>query len=657
VSQSAAARGAADVSEPRQHVVATAGHVDHGKSALVRALTGMEPDRYAEEQRRGMTIDLGFVWTTLDLPVPATGERPPPTSGGDGGRARVAFVDVPGHERFVSTMLAGVGPVPAVLFVVAADEGWMPQSSEHLQALDALGVRHGVVAVTRCDLADPRAAVASVRERLAPTSLRGSPVAAVSAVTGAGLDQLRAELGRLVAGLAVPDRAGDVRVWVDRSFTVAGAGTVVTGTLPGGSIRVGDELDLHTAGTSRRVVVRGLQSLGEGHRSVTGVARVAVNLRGIRHDEVRRGDALVTPSTVTRTDLVDVRVHLAGAASGEGSVIRDLAAQCLAHLGSAQVTASVRPLGGDTVRVRLSHPLPLRLGDRLLLRDPGRHLVIGSSVVLDPSPPSLRRRGDARRRAAGLTEISDEPDVAAQLRLRGPVTVTALRALGCSAGAVDAVPALRADGGWLVDPDMARSLSTVLRAAVDEHARDRPLEPGLPLEQARYLLDLPDVHIVHALVGSPRTAGAGVPGMADGCVGLQVRDGRVTDLARTDDQLPAPVTQSVQALRDDLRAHPFLAPEAARLVELGLDRQALAAAVRAQQLARVGGDVYLMPGWVEEATRLLSRLDQPFTVSQARRALDTTRRVAVPLLERLDAERVTARLPDDRRVVRPREAD
>src|SRR4051812_35643415 len=187
------------------HVVATAGHVDHGKSTLVRALTGMEPDRYEEERRRGMTIDLGFVWTTLP-----------------GGEV-VAFVDVPGHERFVPTMLAGVGPVPAVLLVVGADDPWMPQAAEHLAALDAWGVRHGVVAVTRSDLADPAAMVRRARAEVDRTTLAGAPVVAVSARTGTGLDDLRTLLGQLAHSLPAPDPDADVRLWVDRCFSIRGA--------------------------------------------------------------------------------------------------------------------------------------------------------------------------------------------------------------------------------------------------------------------------------------------------------------------------------------------------------------------------------------------------------------------------------------------------
>jgi selenocysteine-specific elongation factor len=623
--------------DPVQHVVATAGHVDHGKSALVRALTGMEPDRYAEERRRGMTIDLGFVWTTLDLPSPAAGERPVPTS--DDGRVAVAFVDVPGHERFVSTMLAGVGPVPAVLFVVAADEGWMPQSTEHVAALDALGVRHAVVAVTRSDLTDPANTAASVEQRLASTSLAGSPVVPVSAVTGRGLDHLRAALGRLLVGLPAPDRSADVRMWVDRSFTVAGAGTVVTGTLPAGSLAVGDELQLHASGASRRVVVRGLQSLGERQDVVRGVARVAVNLRGVSHGEVRRGDAVVAPGTVTPAELVDVRVHRAAAsAPGRDLGPSALPAQCLIHLGSAQVAATVRPLGGDVLRLRLSRSLPLRLGDRLLLRDPGRHLVLGSAVVLDPDPPVLRRRGDARHRAALLAAAADPVDVADEVRRRGTVTAATLRALGCSAGAIDSVTAVRASGGWIVDVEQAAALRARLHEAVGEHVRARPLEPGIPVEQARQLLELPDARIVHALVGP----------------GLQLRDGRIGLAAAAEHALPERVRRAVDAVRDDLVAHPFAAPDASRLSELGLDRRALGAAVRAGLLDRVGADVYLLPGWGLRAATLLASIGEPFTVSQARSVLGTTRRVAVPLLERLDADHVTARMTDDRRVVRPR---
>ncbi len=231
------------------HVVATAGHVDHGKSTLVRALTGIEPDRWAEEHRRGLTIDLGYAWTTLP-------------SGDD-----LAFVDVPGHERFIGNMLAGLGPAPAVLLVVAADEGWRAQTAEHLAAVDALGLTHGLLVVTRSDLSDPGPALAEARDRVRGSSLAGSPAVAVSARTGDGLDALRSALERLVAELPAPRPDRRLRLWVDRSFTIRGAGTVVTGTLGEGTIAAGDDLVLHDhTGSVRRVTVRGLQSLERRRR-------------------------------------------------------------------------------------------------------------------------------------------------------------------------------------------------------------------------------------------------------------------------------------------------------------------------------------------------------------------------------------------------------
>lgn len=327
-------------------MIATAGHVDHGKSTLVRALTGMEPDRFAEEQRRGMTIDLGFAWTDLGAAGP------------------VAFVDVPGHERFVTTMLAGVGPVPAVLLVVAADEGWMPQSAEHLDALVALGVRDGLLVITRSDLMEPDLALDDARTHLAGTPLAGIPDVAVSARTGAGTDALRAALGSLVARLPSADDAADVRLWVDRAFTVRGAGTVVTGTLPGGRLRVGDELELAGGEGARRVTVRGLQSLGAPVDEARGVSRVAVNLRGVPREAVARGDALLARGAWLPVTTVDVRLHPTRDTSDDGSGDGSgdgLPRELILHIGSAAVAARVRPLGVGTVRLRLRHPLPLRV--------------------------------------------------------------------------------------------------------------------------------------------------------------------------------------------------------------------------------------------------------------------------------------------------------
>jgi len=581
-------------------VVATAGHVDHGKSTLVRALTGMEPDRWAEERRRGMTIDLGFAWTTLP-------------SG-----AVVALVDVPGHERFVPNMLAGVGPAPAVLLVVAADEGWMPQSAEHLAALDALGVRHGLLVVTRSDLADPAAATAEARRALATTSLRAVESVAVSAVTGAGLPELRAALDRLVARLPVPDPAAPVRLWIDRAFTITGSGTVVTGTLGAGELRTGDELEL--TGTGGRVRVRGLQTLGAPVDRVTGVARVGVNLRGVPRDRVRRGDALLTPGRFACTELVDVRVS--------GDPVGELPAEVMLHVGAAAVAARVRPLGPDTARLRLARPLPLRIGDRALLRDPGRRYVAGGVTVLDVVPPRLTRRGAAAARAAVLAGLDGRPDEHGELRRRGLVRRAELERMGVT---VTTAPVV---GDWHADPGHWRDLRGRLDAEVARWTRAHPLEPGVPVETLRQLLRLPDRALVEALVAPPLVTRGGRVGPESGHGGL-----------------PEPVARAVRRIESELARRPFAAPEAARLAEVGLGHREIGAAARAGVLLRLADNVVLLPDALDEAVRVLAALPQPFTLSAARQALGTTRRVAVPLLELLDRRGLTRRLPDDVRVV------
>jgi selenocysteine-specific elongation factor len=594
-------------------VIATAGHVDHGKSALVRALTGMEPDRWAEERRRGLTIDLGFAWTKLP------------------GGERVAFVDVPGHERFVPNMLAGLGPAPAVLFVVAADGGWMPQSAEHLAAIDAVGIRHGLLAITRSDLADPGPATRQALDRISRTSLGAVPAVAVSAVTGAGLPDLRDALERLVAALPVPDPAAPVRLWVDRSFSIRGSGTVVTGTLPAGTVTAGQELLLTPS--LRPARIRGLESMNEPVTSAAGVARVAVNLRGVPAGFPARGMALVEAGRWTLTRVLDVRLP-----SSDAEV--PLPAEMTLHIGSARTQARIRPLGLSTVvRLTLRDPLPLHVGDRVLLRDPGSAAVtILGATVLDVDPPALARRGAAAAAGRELAAWPDPPSAADLLRRHGFLRTGALAAMGVAGGPKPVA------GDWLADPDRWASLGGRLAEAVAAHAKRDPLAIGMAPEAARAALGLPDRTLVEALARGLR----GRVLLSDG----YLRPAGPPDTPGAASSLPPRLAAAVKAVLADLADAPFLAPDAGRLRELGLDPRAIAAAARAGLLLRVTEQVVLAPGAQAEAARILAGLPQPFTTAEARQALGTTRRVAIPLLEYLDRAGITQRLPDDRRRMR-----
>ena len=586
------------------HVVATAGHVDHGKSTLVRALTGTDPDRLEEERRRGLTIELGYAWTSW----PGVGSP------------EVAFVDVPGHERFLTTMLAGIGPVPAALLVVAADDPWMPQAAEHLAALDALGVAHGVVAVTRSDLADPGPAAARATAEVARTSLAGAPVVVVSGRTGAGLDDLRAAIAGMLAALPPPDPDADVRLWVDRRFTVRGAGTVVTGTLPAGTVRVGDTL----ADGDRLVRVRGLQALGQDTDAVSGTARVALNLTG-DVDRIGRGTVLTTPDAWHHTEVVDVRLR---PGPGAGDAGPPLAPQL--HVGAADVAVRHRPLGdarGGLARLTLERALPLRVGDRMLLRDPGDRRLWRVDV-LDPDPPRLRRRGAAERRAAQLAGADGTPRLADELARRGLAHRDRLRRTGVPVTPGDHLEA----GPWLVSRGLAAALAERLVPLVEEHARSHPLDPDVPLTVLADRLRLPSPDLVVPLVRPP----------------LQVVGGRVRSPGSG---LPAAVAAAVDVVRRELEAAPFAAPTADLLRELGLDDRALGAAERAGLLWRIAPGLVLLPGAAEAAAARLALLEQPFTTSAARQDLGTSRRVVLPLLDRLDRAGLTRRLADDRREV------
>jgi len=593
------------------YVVATAGHVDHGKSTLVRALTGMEPDRWAEERRRGLTIDLGFAWTTLP-------------SGRD-----VAFVDVPGHQRFLGNMLAGLGPAPVMCFVVAADEGWSAQSDDHRDAVAALGVEHGLVVITRADRAPDRVeeTLAQTRVELADTGLRDAPAVVVSAIDGTGIEELRTTLDEVLGAVPASDGTGRLRLWVDRSFSITGAGTVVTGTLAAGTLKVGQRLQVLGHGRHRDVSIRGLQSRNQAHDSLRPVSRAAVNLRGLATDEIGRGDALVTPDSWLATDVLDVR-------RVSGPPYDDAPSQLTVHVGTATVPARLRPFGADHARLTLDWPVPLAVGDRVVLREPGGQRAMGGAQVLDPEPPPLRRRGAAARRAAALVGMALAGDVAAKVADRGAVEEAHLRRLGLLRGDATPPPQVRIIDGWWVHVPTYDVWRDRVRALVERDRESNQLTAGVSDGALREALGLPAARFLDRLVADAELEHDG---------GRVRMPGGEADLG--------PVEAAVAELEARLGDAPFQAPEADELAALGLGTRELAAAERLGRLLRLRDGVILLPTAPALAMRSLAGLSQPFTTSEARQALGTTRRVAIPLLEHLDSRGWTRRVDDAHREV------
>jgi selenocysteine-specific elongation factor len=564
-------------------VVATAGHVDHGKSTLVRALTGVDPDRFEEERRRGLTIDLGFArWAS-------------PTG------IDVDLVDVPGHVRFLKNMLAGVGAVDACLFVVAASEGWKPQSEEHLRVLELLGMRQGVVALTKADGVDPdtlELARLEVEERTKGTFLDGAPVVAVAAPAGIGLDELSGALDAVVQEL--PDRAdrGRPRLWVDRSFAISGAGTVVTGTLAHGGLAVGDVVEVVTGGGARPARVRRLEAFGTAVEALPPGCRAAVNHHGVTRHEVGRGDAVVTPGGWHRTSVVDATLVVL--ASSPRPVRGTTTA--LVHLGSGEHTARLRPLGtaplapggAGLVRLTLPTPLPLVPGDRYVVRDRGSAATIGGGEVLDVAPvlrPSLAR---------------PDRSVDRVVRERGWVDVDELERL--------TGVRVRADlGSWAVDPSHLAATRDGLGARV---AAAGPAG-----------LDLASVDVLgRAILEADEQ--------------FVVRAGRATS----------------PDVADHFATHPYLAALGADLFSPP-PPDGLATAEDVRELVRRGlavkeGDLVFHAHAVEQtgrvAAELLAASPGGFSVGQLRERLGTSRRFAVPLLALLDRGGITRRRGDVR---------
>lgn len=565
-------------------VIATAGHVDHGKSTLVRALTGTDPDRLAEEKARGLTIDLGFA----NLVLPSGGE--------------LSFIDVPGHIRFLRNMLAGVGAVEGCLFVVAATEGWKPQSEEHLRILDLLGIKHGVVALTKVDQVDDdllELAQLDVAEHVEGTFLDNAPVIPVAATEGIGLDDLSVALDALVDRMGEPADNGRPRLWVDRAFAPAGAGTVVTGTLTGGGIATNDSLAVLPGRDVARI--RGLQSHHRDSAEVPAGNRVAVNLTGVSHHDLGRGSVLVREEQWHQTRMLDAELRVLDTLSHEVSRRGAYAV----YFGSGEFPAKMRVLGttklapGDigNVRIYLDRKLPLLPGDRFILRESGRDETIGGGQVLDVEPRLPASRAQPDRSVERLVAE------------RGWVRAGHLaRLVGHDVEATVA--------GWVVAPEELVAMHERLLVKV-EGADALGLDLAALDEQERAAIDsLENVEISagRATIGVPEDPLADHPWLAL------------------------------------LEAEPFSPPPPD-----GVDRGEVRELVRRGTVVEQDG-VFFAASAVDKAARLVAErltTSDGITVADARDLLGTSRKYVLPMLNHFDRNGITRRR-EDIRIAGPR---
>lgn len=565
-------------------IFATAGHVDHGKSSLVTALTGTNPDRWREERERGMTIDLGFAHFTLPS-----------------GR-EVSLIDVPGHIRFINNMLAGVGGIHGAILVVDAHEGWMPQTEEHLRILELAGTRHGVVVVSRVDLVDDDEAeltAIDIADHVVGTFLAEAPIVKVSTVRGDGLDDLRRELDLMMdATAASPDR-GRPRLFVDRVFAPKGSGTVVTGTLTDGSLAVGDNVVVQPL--QREVRIRGIQTHGRSVDSIEPGHRVALNLSGIEHSEVRRGHAVVRADDWHLATVLDA--SFTALVSLDHDVTRRGAYTM--HVGSDELPVrlrvladeSIRPGARGFVRLHLAEPRPLVMGDHFVIRESGRDETVGGGVVRDVAPMLTASRAQPHD--------DDDANVDRIVAERGWIDAVELRRFT----GVSRSPSV---AHWVVDPAVLTATTVSLRTRVTA-AGPEGLDISVLDERDRALLStFTDVTVTG---GYARTQGADDPLLSHPDIDVIKAGGCAPS---------APTTLSNAELR--------------RLQKAGVlfERDGEWFHVDALETARIA------------AAQLLAAHPDGFTMSQFREALGVTRKHAVPIATELDARGITRRRGDVR---------
>jgi selenocysteine-specific elongation factor len=611
------------------YILATAGHVDHGKSAVVRVLTGVDPDRLPEEKARGITIDLGFAHLVLGSP---DGQR----------RFRVGIVDVPGHEDFVKNMVAGVGSIDIALLIVAADDGWMPQTEEHLQILTYLGVTRGVVALTKIDLANDRETdvIDSIRVKLRETPLSDAPIVPTSIVTNRGFDELKRAIAGVLARAPQPRDIGKPRLPIDRVFTLKGVGTVVTGTLSGGTFKRGQNVIVQPRGTSTRI--RSVQSHNSDVEVAQPSSRIALNLPDLDTSAIGRGDVITIGELGAPGESIDVALD-----RSDRVQMRPLktSTRVQVHHGSAAIPARVQLLESNELatgqrsiaRLRLEQPLFALVGDRFILRDWSEQHTLAGGIVLDVHPPRVPDPAMLQRRAAAPSDarMLVETEVA---RMHAIERSRLLMQSNLDAASIEsAIAPTSLVGTLVVDRVWWQTTRGRAAEAIDGFHRASPERPGLPLADLRRVIELSDAMFDALLVD---LAGSGF-----------VRDGAVIRRASHRLQLPPRLQVAGERLRGMLAEKPFEPPSRGQLVPDAIAQQALKFLVANHEAVEIGPDVILSAEALQRAIDMIRnhiRGYGPATVSELKSVLNSSRRIVVPLLEKLDRDGITRRDGDRR---------
>lgn len=616
-------------------IVGTAGHIDHGKTALVKALTGVDADRLKEEKARGITIDLGYAYSDL----------------GDG--RQLGFVDVPGHERFVHNMLAGATGIDAALLVVSSVEGIKPQTIEHLQIVDLLGLDRGIVALTKADLVDDDQILermAEIETLLSVTALKGAEIVPVSALTGRGVDELKARL--LALGESGKGTTGFARLAVDRSFLLTGAGVVVTGTIHAGEIRVDDRLLLSPSGLEARV--RSLHAQNRAAQVGRAGERCALNLTGSRlsKDAIRRGDWVISPDLHTPTDRVDVRLSLLGS---EGQPLKHWSPVHV-HLGSAHVMGRVALLEGERLvpgatglaQLVLDEKVGALAGDRVILRDPSASRTMAGAAVIDPFGPPRNRRTARRLEELRTLDQADEDVLPGLLRLGSGFVE--LRRFGQARNLrpADVATLLQSAGGAELDgfgflaDTMAVARTDIVETLTAFH-RDKPDAPGLQPERLRVALPRRWPIPVFKVLLDQEIKAKKVT--VDGPY-LRL-PGHSLKLGARDEALWRKVAADLQRERfKPPRVRDFATTYSVAEVDM---RRLLQRLARVGQVVEVAPDQYFLRPVVAEMIAIANDFGRDFTAAEFRDQLDNGRKVAILILEFFDRHGITIRRGDFRR--------